>query len=72
MPEVRLARARGDDQAVVGDLAAPIQHFDLEAASVEIDGDDFAEHYAGVPLVAQHFAQGRRDAPSERIPVASW
>ena len=61
MPEVRLARARRDDQAVVGDLAAAIQHFDREAASVEIDGDDLAEHDAGVPLVAQHVAQRRRD-----------
>ncbi len=34
MPEIRLARAGGDDQAVVSDLAAAIQHFDREAASV--------------------------------------
>ena len=61
MPEVRLARAGGDDQAVVGDLAAAIQRLDREAARAEIDGDDLAEHDAGVPLVAQHVAHRRRD-----------
>ena len=61
MPEVRRDCARGDDQVVVGDLAAAIQHFDREMVSVEIDSDDLAEHHAGIPLVAQDFAERRRD-----------
>ena len=61
MPEIRLARASRDDQAVVGDFAAAIQHLDREAACVEVDGDHVAEHDAGVPLVAQHVAQRRCD-----------
>ena len=61
VPEVGLARAGGDDQAVVGYPAAATDGFDRETARVEIDGDDLAEHDRRVLLVAQDVADRRRD-----------
>ena len=68
MPEVRLTRARRDDEAVVGDLAAAIQRVDRQATCAQIDGDDFAEDDVGVALVAEQFAQGGRDVPLRQEP----
>ena len=68
MPEVRLAGARRDDEAVVGELAAAIQRVDCQATCIQIDGDDFAENDARVPLVAEQFAQGGRDVSLRQKP----
>jgi hypothetical protein len=60
-PEVGLARAGGDDQAVVGYPATATDGFDSETASVEIDGNHLAEHHRRVLLVAEHVPDGRGD-----------
>jgi len=61
VPEVRLARACGDDQAVVSHLAALVQRLHGETTAAEIDPDDLAEYNARVALVTQHLAERRRD-----------
>ena len=61
VPEVGLARAGGDDQAVVRDFASPSNALHGEAAGVEIDADDLAEDDGRVPLVPQDVANRRRD-----------
>ena len=63
MPEVRLVRARGDDQAVVRDLTALTDRVDRDVPGVEIDIDDFAKHNARVPLVAENVTDRQRDVP---------
>ena len=50
--EVRLGGARGDDQAVVRDLAAPAERLDGEAAGVEVDVHHLAEDDLRVLLAA--------------------
>ena len=61
VPEVRLARACGDDQAVVGNLAAVVQRLHGKTAAVEINPDDLAERNGRVALITQHLAERRRD-----------
>ena len=63
VPEVRLARAGGDDQAVVRDLTPATNRVDSDTAPVEIDIHDLSQHNGCVPLVAEHVADRRRDVP---------
>ena len=68
MPEVRLGGARGDDQAVVRDVAAVAERLDGEAAGVEVDAHHLAEHDLGVLLPAQDVAKRRRDGAFREDP----
>ena len=61
VPEVRLARAGGDDQRVVRDLTTLTNRLDRDAAGVEIDIDHCAEDHARVPLAAQHVTNRQGD-----------
>jgi hypothetical protein len=59
--EIRLARARRDDQTVVRDLAAATNSVDNEAAGFDVNIDDFAEYNARVTLLAKDVADRRCD-----------
>jgi hypothetical protein len=60
-PKLRLARSRGDDQTVKGELITLTDCLDRDAAGAEIDIDDFAEDDPRIPLVTENFADWRRD-----------
>ena len=59
--EVRLLRAGGDNQAVIGDVAAPTERVDHQAPGLRVDPHNLAEDDRGVPLVPQDVADRRRD-----------
>jgi len=61
VPEVRLAGAGSDDQTVVHDLITLTDCLDRDAAGLEVDTDDFAKDDARISLVAENFADRRRD-----------
>jgi hypothetical protein len=60
--EVRLRRASGDDQAVVGELPSPVEQPAGDRAAREFDAVDLCERDVGVVLVAQDVPQRRCDA----------
>jgi hypothetical protein len=68
VPEVRQARADGDDQTVVRDLTAATDRAEDYEAGLEIDIDDFAKKDPRVPLVAETSRIAGAMSPLERIP----
>ena len=68
VPEIRLLRARREDQAVVAELAALPEGGHAEPARTEIDAVDLAEENGGVALAAQDVADRRRDVPLGKQP----
>jgi hypothetical protein len=61
VPEVRLGRARRDDQTVVRDLIALPKCFDSDAAGLQIDTGYFAKNNARIPLVTEKVADWGRN-----------
>ena len=61
--EVRLRRAGGDDQAVVGELPGPVEQPAGDGAALEVDAADLGEDDLRVALVAEDVPERRRDVP---------
>ena len=59
--EVRLARARGDDQAVVRRAVGVPEQHRVDGLILEVDVRDVAEQHLGVLLLAQDQPRGRGD-----------
>ena len=61
MSEVGLLCAGGNDQTVVGHLAAPAERVDHQTPGRDVDPDDLAQDDCGVALVPQDVADRRSD-----------
>ena len=70
--EVRLRRARSNDEAVELDMRLPAGDLEDHPTTGEIDVHDLTQQHLGVPLVPQDIAVGGAMSPSESTPVATW
>ena len=61
--EVRLRRAGGDDQAVVGEPPAPVEQAAGDGSALEVDATDLGEDDLRVALAAEDVPERRRDVP---------
>jgi hypothetical protein len=62
-PDVRLARAGGNDHTLVRDVTTPANRIEVTWRAFEIEIDDFAKKNPRVPLAAANVADRRRDVP---------
>jgi len=61
--EVRLRRAGGDGQVVVGELPGPVEQPAGDGAALEVDVAGLSEDHLRVALVTQDIPERRRDVP---------